>query len=260
MVGAGGAVIGQRQMHGCRLARLQRAVQVHRVARRVAFGDARVAAERPGRDADIGDGGGDLIRAQSDVGSRGGTGAAQHNLKLFGTLHQAVADRTQIDHQVGHRVAVAGVGQLAGAGIEAQIGACADRRSYRRCKVCIVGAGGADVGNCQVNGSGLARLQRAVQMQRVVRRVAFGDRWIAADRPGRHADGVHRQRQLQGRGVVITRRVGEGGARYIDGGGGSALNIWCEVGGVLAATAGEVTQHTAGNGNVTDSKIGSGLT
>ena len=61
---------------------------------------------------------------------------------LFVALHQAVVDRSQADHQVGHRAAGAGVGQRAGAGIEAQIGARADRRVHRRREARMVGAGG----------------------------------------------------------------------------------------------------------------------
>ena len=161
MVAAGGADIGQRQMHGRRLVRLQRAGQVHRVVRVGPFVDVVGAGDRPGRGVAIGDGGGDFTRAQGDVGNRGCTRVAQHNLKLFGALHQAVGDRTQIDHQVGHRAAGAGVGQRAGAGIEAQVGAPADCRVHRRRKVRIIGAGGGEIIDRQINRRRLARLQRA---------------------------------------------------------------------------------------------------
>ena len=85
----------------------------------------------------------------------------------------------------GHRAAGAGVGQRAGAGIEAQIGAAADRRGHRRREVRMVGAGGADIGERQIDGRRLARLQRAGQVHRVARRAALGDAGVAAERPGR---------------------------------------------------------------------------
>ena len=84
-----------------------------------------------------------------------------------------------------HRAAGAGVGQRAGAGIEAQIGAAGDRRGHRRREVRMVSAGGADIGERQMDGRRLARLQRAGQVHRVARRAALGDAGVAADRPGR---------------------------------------------------------------------------
>src|ERR1019366_473557 len=68
-----------------------------------------------------------------------------------------------------------------------------------------------------------------------------------------------RHAQLRGGGVVVTRRVGKGGARHIDGGGGGAASRRREVGGVAGAAAGEVAQRAAGDGDVAAGKVSGGL-
>ena len=154
MVGAGGGAVGERQMDRRRLARLQRAGQVHRVARRAAFGDARVAPERPGRRVGVGDGGGDSIRCPGrDSAPSCCPGCSALTVYFSGpsTKPSLTAPRLMTRSVIG--AAGAGVGQRAGAGIEAQIGARRRSPPSPPPEVRIVSAGGAAVGERQMRSS-----------------------------------------------------------------------------------------------------------
>ena len=93
MVSAGGGAVGQRQIDRRRLARLQRAGQVHRVARvppsvtlgspvidqvAVSLSVMVVVAE---------------LRAQGDRRTRGAARGGQRNRVVFVAFHQGVVDR-----------------------------------------------------------------------------------------------------------------------------------------------------------------------
>ena len=97
----------------------------------------------------------------------------------MGDFQRLIVDRIHTDDQIGHRVAVAGVGERGA--VEAQIEPAVDRRIHRGHEVRIVRAGGVEVGEAHINRRRFARLQCAGQTHSVARRPALDRDRIAAD-------------------------------------------------------------------------------
>ena len=119
-------------MDGRRLARLQRAGQLHRVARRAALGDAvSPLIDQVAVSASLMVVVTEPLPATLEPVVLPGLDSATVYCSGPSTRPSLIAARLMTRL---HRAAGAGVGQRAGAGIEAQIGAADDRRGHRRAK------------------------------------------------------------------------------------------------------------------------------